>query len=382
MRNFVLTSESFTEGHPDKLCDQISDAVIDASLSTAPGAGCVAECAIATGVVFLSIRHGAPLGFDPAVLARGVMSECGYPDSSRAGQTTVILDTVETPEIAGPFDRGPLRATRMTTAFGHACRQTEARMPWPVDAAHRIAARLDAARAEDEDLAWLSPDAQVQVAVRFEARRPVALDAVALTLCAEAAAPEGEALGEEMRARILEPLFAGGTPALDERTRLVARRAGGPCGPSAHSGLTGRKGSDDGYGGFVRQGSSALSGKDPSRIDRTAAYAARQAAVSLVAAGLAEDVEVQLSWVAGDEGPASVEVDSFGTGERPDEALSDLLCGAMDFRIAAILERLDLWGLPEARGGRFYRELARYGHFGRADLDLPWDRPVELGRDV
>jgi S-adenosylmethionine synthetase len=375
MRDFVLSSESMTAGHPDKLCDQISDAVVDACLAGEPPTGCVCECAIATGVVFLSIRHGRPLGFDPAGLARGVLAEAGYPEAARHPRVTVMLDTVEAPELSGPAGGGA-RATLMTTAFGYACDHTEARMPWPIWAAHALSARLEVAR---RHLTWLSPDGQVQVAVRFEDRRPAAVRGIAIDVHAAGGSPPEAELAEALRTAVIAPALDGAALAPDADTRLVVRCAPGAGGPEAHAGLTGRKTADDSYGGFSRQGGAALSGKDPSRVDRIAAYAARQAAVSVLAAGLARECEVQLSYVAGDAGPASLEVDSFGSGNVPDTEISRAVARALDFRVGAIIEQLELWSLPRVRGGRFFRDLASRGQFGRPELDLPWDRPVPLG---
>jgi S-adenosylmethionine synthetase len=378
MRDFVLSSESMTAGHPDKLCDQISDAMVDACLAGDPPTGCVAECAIATGIVFLSIRHGRPLGFDPAALARRVLAEAGYGATARQANTTVVLDTVETAELPGPTAPDAARAGHMTTAFGYACDHTEAQMPWPIWAAHRLTRRLQAIRRED-GFAWLAPDAQVQVAARFEDRRPVGVRGIAITFHADDPCPTGAELEELIRRAVVAPAFDGVPmqPAAD--TRLVVQREAGRGGPDAHAGLTGRKTGDDSYGGFCRQGSSALSGKDPSRIDRVAAYAARQAAVSVLAAGLARECEVQLSYVAGDEGPGGLEVDTFDSGRVPDAEIERTLARALDLRVGAIVERLGLWSLPSARGGRFFRDLACNGHFGRTDLDPPWERPVHLG---
>ena len=181
MRDFVLTSEAMTAGHPDKLCDQISDAMIDACLMASPPIGCNAECAVASGIVFLSIRHGHGLQVDPADLARRVIREAGYPESEGPTRTTVMLDLVETPELVGPIAPQAMRTNHMTTAFGYACDQTETRMPWPIWAAHRIREQLEQQIGEPPFTA-LTPDAEVQVAVRFRDRRPVALAAVALNV--------------------------------------------------------------------------------------------------------------------------------------------------------------------------------------------------------
>ncbi len=377
MKDFVLTSEAMTAGHPDKLCDQISDAMIDACLMARPPIGCNAECAIASGIVFLSIRHGPGLEVDPADLARRVLGEAGYPEAEGPGRTTVMLDLVEAAELVGPIAAEAMRTRHMTTAFGYACDQTEERMPWPIWAAHRIRTQLEQAIGKPPFTA-LTPDAEVQVAVRFADRRPVALAAVALNVFAAEASEPDDVLTEQLRSRVVAPALEEAPVRPDAATRFVVHRVPGAGGSKAHAGLTGRKVANDTYGGFVRQSSSALSGKDPSRIDRIAAYAARQAAVSAVAAGLARECEVQLSYVAGDREPISFEVDSFATGIVPDPEIAATLAGTLDFRIGAIVERLALWDLPRRHGGRFYRDLARATHVGRSDLALPWDVPVTL----
>lgn len=377
MRDTVLTSEAVTAAHPDKLCDRISDAMVDACLVAEPPSGCVAECAIASGVVFLSLRHGGALAFDPVGLAREVLEEAGPPDPT-AAQTTVMLDALESAALAPEAVRGQREADRMTTAFGYACDHTASRMPLPLVAAHRIARAIGEA-AGTESAPWLSPDAQVQVAVRFRDRRPVALTGVALTVFAGEGAPEAGSLEETVGTRIVAPALEGLEPGPDAGTRLSVHAIPGPGGRAAHSGLTGRKTSEDCYGGAARHSGSALSGKDPSRIDRVAAYAARQAAVSLVAAGLVRECEVQLSYVSGERAPASLEVTAFGSAHEPESALSTLLREAVDFRVDALAERLGLWELPRLRGGGFYRALAAHGHFGRPELDLPWEAPLPLG---
>jgi S-adenosylmethionine synthetase len=377
MKDFVLTSEAMTAGHPDKLCDQISDAMIDACLMASPPIGCNAECAIASGIVFLSIRHGPGLEVDPADLARRVLGEAGYPEAEGPGRTTVMLDLVEAAELEGPIAAEAMRTSHMTTAFGYACDQTAERLPWPIWAAHRIRGQLEQAIGKPPFTA-LTPDAEVQVAVRFAERRPVALAAVALNVFTTEASEPDDALAAQLRARVVAPALEAAAIRPDAATRFVVRRVPGAGGSKAHAGLTGRKVANDTYGGFVRQSSSALSGKDPSRIDRIAAYAARQAAVSAVAAGLARECEVQLSYVAGDREPISFEVDSFATGIVPDPEIAATLAGTLDFRIGAIVERLALWDLPRRHNGRFYRDLARATHVGRSDLALPWDVPVTL----
>lgn len=377
MRNFVLTSESVTAGHPDKLCDQISDAMVDACLASDSAGGIVGECAAASGVIFLSVHHRRELAFDAAALARRTVAEAGYREEGAPARTTVMVDSVLQGDLIGPSTAPDQPASHMTTVFGHACDQTPERIPLPIWSAHRLTARLDALRRAGGP-AWLTPDAQVQVAVRFEDRRPVAFDVIALTF----ATAERDVSLDEVRtvflADVVEPALADAPVRPGAGMRIVVTRGPDCGGPKAHAGLTGRKTADDCYGSFSRHASSALSGKDPSRIDRIGAYAARHAALSVVAAGLARECEVQLSYLAGDAAPISVELDTFGSGERPDAQILAAVTGAFDFRVGAILERFGLWGLPAERGGRFYRDLAVYGHFGRPNLDLPWEKPAAI----
>ena len=375
MRDFVLTSESVTAGHPDKLCDQISDAMIDAFLSAGVRTPVSAECAIATGIVFLSVRSRQEAPFDPAALARRVIEEAGYPPGTDQDGPTIMLDlarTASTPE-------NPARvAMHMTTAFGHACRHTPTDLAYPIWAAHRLTRELDRARAVGR-LPWLHPDAQAQVAVEFRGRDPYRMTALAIT-SASPAAPPREAVADALLRDVVTPSFDGCAVAPDESSRLIFITGPTGGGPAAHSGLTGRKLGDDGYGGFVRQSTSAMSGKSPDRVDRIASYAARHAARCVVAAGLATECEVQLSYLIGDAGPVTVEVDTFGSGQMHDGLISKRLHEVFDFRVGAILERFSLWELPRQRQGRFYRDHATYGHMGRDDLDAPWEDTRDAAR--
>ncbi|SEQ26826.1 methionine adenosyltransferase domain-containing protein [Thalassovita taeanensis] len=366
MRDFVMTSESVTLGHPDKLCDQISDAVIDACLTADVGRNAVAECAVATGVVFLSVRGLPEPPCDLAALARRVIAEAGYDHAMGDGAgPTVMLD------LATDGGAADARRGQMTTAFGFACDHTEQAIPLPIWAAHRLTRALDAAR-QEQRLTWLSPDAQAQVAVSFRNRIPVGLPGLAFAFgTTETVNPA--TIEAALHKEVITPAFAGGPIAPDPATRLVWHAIPGVAGPEAHSGQTGRKTADDTYGGYSRQSSAALSGKGPARIDRTAQYAARQAARLVLAAGLARECEVQLSYILGDEAPASIEVDTFGTGAAADEQISRRLASVLDFRVGAIAERMGLWTRPAAQGGRFYRDLATYGHMARDDIAAPWE---------
>jgi S-adenosylmethionine synthetase len=366
-----MTSESVTVGHPDKLCDQISDSVVDAYLAAGLRTGVNAECAMASGVIFLSVRAGSEAPVDLAALARRVVAEAGYDIEDPTGGPTVMLDMSPGLELPGARAAAEARAGHMVSAFGYACGHTPEKMPYPVWAAHRLTRGLDRARGEGR-VAWLSPDAQAQVAVEFRDRRPACIRAIALTFgTSERVDPE--TMRETLSREVIAAAIDRDGFCSAEGLRLVTVATGGLGGPDAHSGLTGRKTADDAYGSFARRSGSALSGKDPSRIDRVASYAARQAARAVLAAGLAEECEIQLSYIIGDQGPASVEVDSFGPGTRPDSDICQRLSEVIDFRVGAIAERMRLWDLPAERGGRFYRDLATYGQMGRDDLDPPWE---------
>lgn len=363
MRTFVLASEAVTPSHPDKLCDRISDAMVDACLVEDAEAACIAECALASGIAFLSLRHDRPLGFDPAALTRRLLRQAA-PDPE-APEATVMLDVVQ----AAPGGVGALDPSRMTTAFGYACDDHPTRMPAPLRLAQGMAGALEAA-ARGPLAGRVSADGQAQAAVRFEARRPVRLEAAALSLFSDEPA---EKLEPALRREVLAP--AG----LEDEARFVLHLRPGAGGPTTHAGLTGRKTAADAYGGAARHSGSALSGKDPSRAERVAAYAARQLAVSVVAAELARECEVRISYLPGQARPVAVEVDGFGTEAAPEEEIAAALTRAADLRLAAVVERMELRALPARHGGRFYRRLSRAGHFGREDLALPWDAPLALG---
>ncbi len=367
MRNFVMTSSSAGEGHPDKVCDQISDALVDACLAADAQTQVVAECAIASDVIFLSLRTDREPQFDAAALARRVFEAVGY-GGQRRSQPTVMLDLV----IGnGHLARDQSRASNMVTAIGHACTHNSECLAYPVWAAHRLTRRLDDLR-RSGNAPWLGPDLQSQVAVEFQNRRPVHIAAIAVT--AGLLAPWlPQQVQDFLAHEVVGAALGAESLATPDATRIVFVPGPGPGGPSAHSGLTGRKIAEDSYGGFARQSTSALSGKDPSRIDRIASYAARQIARSVVAARLAEECEVQLSYLLGDSAPASVEVDTFESGRLDDREIGERVRRTFDLGVGALETRLNLRGLPAARGGRFFRDLATYGHMGRDDLSPPWE---------
>jgi len=380
--DMIFTSESVTAGHPDKLCDQISDAAIDAFLRHDPSARAIVECAVASGVIFLAARYAAEANFDLPSLARDVIAETGYSDGRFDARRCSILTsftelplTMREPSLTGADERliESCVAQDQANVFGYACRETPEMMPLPIALAHRLARALDDARRAG--MPWLSPDAKTQVAVEYHAGRPVRVYDVAVIV---AVWPERRAAEVEEQLRLLvKRALAESEPGLDEKTEIhFSTNAGGPFevdGPARHAGLTGRKNGIDTYGEIARHSGAALSGKDPSRIDRIGAYAARHAAKNAVAAGLAERCEVHLAYAIGRASPLSVSVETFGTGRVQDNALADRLRRHLDFRPAAIEQRFSLRARPALAADGFYRRLAVYGHFGRNDLDLPWE---------
>jgi S-adenosylmethionine synthetase len=276
-----------------------------------------------------------------------------------------MLDIAQTPDH-------PPGAGQMTTAFGFACTDTPEALPLSLAAAHRLSRALDTARREGR-FDWLSPDAQVQVAVRYQDRQPIEIPAVAFALGLRGEA-DMERVKAVLHAEIIPLAFAGLDIAPDLATRLICQGGSVPEGPQSHSGLTGRKTGIDTFGGVARQSAAALSGKSPARIDRISQYAARTAALAVVRGGHARHCEVQLSYLLGEAAPVTVEVDTFDTATRTDAQIEEQLAEVFDFRPEAIAERFGLWDLPATRGGRFFRDLACYGQMGRIDLDAPWER--------
>lgn len=384
MRDFVFTSESVTAGHPDKLCDRISDAIVDRFLAMDPFARVEAECAVATGTLFLAARFAAAVRLDLPSIARATIAELGYVGGAfDAASCSILTSLAETTTAARlEIDESALDdagieaipATHQVTAFGFACRQTAELMPLPIVLAHRLARGLERARAS---LPWLMPDGKVQVAVEYRARRPARIHALALTAALDPdRRPAPAELEEALRAHVVEPCLAEVEPRPDPATRILVN-PGGPFlegGPARHAGLTGRKTAIDTYGEYARHSGAALSGKDPARIDRIGAYAARWAAKTVVAAGLAESCEVQLSWTIGLARPVSLVVETFGTGRITEEAIAERLARVFDFRPAAIVRAFDLRRLSARNPDGFFARLAAYGQVGRTDLDLPWER--------
>jgi S-adenosylmethionine synthetase len=385
-RNFVFSSESVTEGHPDKLCDRISDALVGHYLQRDPLARVVAECAISTGILFVAVKAASTGAVDVPFVARDVIRAVGYQqDGFNARDCTVMTSIADTdPAMASPvdedgLDEGELEsvpARDQVTLFGFACTHTAALVPLPIWLAHKLARGVAAAR-RDRVLPYLLPDGKTQVAVEFRDRKPARIHGITVvTSHRPDATPPPERVRADVIGAIVAPAFGDEPIAPDDNTRIEVNPEGLVIGggPAVHSGLTGRKTAVDTYGEYARHSGAALSGKDPSRIDRSGAYAARHAAKNVVAAGLATECEVQLSYAIGHPRPVSVVVETFGTHTVDEQAVEDRVARVFDFRPAAIVRRFGLRRLPAMHSAGFYVDLAAYGQVGRADLELPWER--------
>lgn len=387
-KDFIFISESVTEGHPDKLCDRISDAIVDHFLEQDPYARVRAECAVSTSILFIAARFASEARVDIPYVARKVIGKTGYDKSDFDAKTCSILNSLqEYPQDADLFfneqrlseeEMEKIKVRQQATVFGYACRQTPALMPLPIWLAHKLARQIMASRLKPE-LAYLSPDAKTMVGIEYRHRRPHRIHSLTLVLSTAGTQKKVTPINTieaEIREAIIDPAFADGELKPDNRTGIFINPLENLMvgGPGVHSGLTGRKNAVDTYGEYARHSGNALSGKDPLRIDRIGVYAARYAAKNVVAAALAEECEVVLSYSIGLSGPASIQVETFGTGKLPDEDLVALLEEHFDFRLAAILRDFNLRHLPSRHRGGFYRRLAAYGQVGRLDLELPWEQ--------
>lgn len=384
--DFMFTSESVTEGHPDKLCDQISDAIVDGFLEADPFSRVIAECAVSTGILFLATRFFSQARLDIPEIARRIVHQAGYQTQRfNASDATVMTSFQELPQSMyhgrdeadmddAELDR--LTAYNPATVFGYACNQTGSLMPLPIVLAHRLSRRLTAARLQRQ-LDYLAPDGQSQVGVEYRQRRPRRIHSITLVASQTSAeGPEPARLRDDIVEQVIGPVFNNEPLRPDADTRIWINPFGPVIegGPALHAGLTGRKNAVDTYGEYSRHSGSALSGKDPYRIDRVGAYAARHAAKNVVAAGLADECEITLSYSIGIAAPVSLQVETFGTGRLEDEDIRKRVAANFDFRLGAILRRYHLRELPARFKGGFYRRLAAYGHVGRQDIGLPWEK--------
>lgn len=403
-RRYLFTSESVTEGHPDKICDQISDTILDALLSQDPTSRVAAEVVVNTGLVLVTGEITSKALVNYVDLVRKKIAEIGYTDamngfSANSCAVLVALDE-QSPDIAQGVDQAhetreqssdeqwdAIGAGDQGLMFGFACNETPELMPLPICLAHRISRKLAAVRKTGQ-LPYLRPDGKTQVTVVYEDGRPVGIDTILVSTqhtatigdITDPVAVQAK-IKEDLWALVVQPIFEDIDIKPSQQTRFLVNPTGKFVigGPQGDSGLTGRKIIVDTYGGYSRHGGGAFSGKDPTKVDRSAAYACRYVAKNIVAAGLAEKCEVQLSYAIGVARPVSIMVETFGTGKIDDTRLLELVKQHFELRPAGIIRTFNLDHLPAERGGRFYQDVAAYGHFGRQDLELPWEQTDKAG---
>jgi S-adenosylmethionine synthetase len=381
---YLITSESVTEGHPDKICDQISDAVLDAIIKDDPNARVACDCAVTTGLVFVTGEITTETYVEIADIARQTVLDIGYTRAKYGfdGETCGVIVSIkeQSADIALGVDealeakRGEMSEDDKIEALGagdqgmmigFACSETPEYMPVSISLAHKLCRRLAEVR-KDGTISYLRPDGKSQVTVEYSYGKPVRVDTVVVST-----QHHPEVTHEEIEADVIKHVIKAVIPAelLDDNTRYLVNPTGrfATGGPQGDAGLTGRKVIVDTYGGVARHGGGCFSGKDPTKVDRSATYMARYIAKNLVAAGLAERLEVQVSYAIGVAHPTSIAVETFGTGQIPDEEIIKLIKANFDLRPGAIIRDLDL-------RRPIYKATAAYGHFGRDDIDAPWER--------
>lgn len=396
---YLFTSESVTEGHPDKVCDQISDAILDAILTEDPKARVAVECAASTGLVLVMGEVSSKASVDVQAIARRVITDIGYVGESGGGfdaNSCAILTAInkQSPDIASGVSVALEQRSKQSTdamdavgagdqgmMFGFACNETPELMPMAISVAHRIARRLSEVR-KNKTLPYLRPDGKTQVTIEYKDGVPVRVDTIVISTQHD---PQIESITDnaeiqqrliaDLKAYVVMPVFSDLSISPDKNTRYLINPSGRFVvgGPHGDSGLTGRKIIVDTYGGTGRHGGGSFSGKDPTKVDRSAAYAGRYVAKNVVASGLATRCEVQVAYAIGVARPVSINVTTFGTGKISDAEITKLVQQNFDLRPAAIIANFELQNQPSKNKGKFFEKVAAYGHFGRPDLNLPWE---------
>ncbi len=390
-RDFLFTSESVTDGHPDKLCDQISDAIVDRYLQQDPFSSIVAETAVSRGIIFIAVHLSSKGSVDIPGLAREIIRDIGYEDESFNERSCSIMTSLnEVPPSQDllrderELDDAALNrlvVNKNATVFGFACNQTEELLPLPIILAHDLARALAEVR-RDGSLPYLEPDGQTQIGIEYKNNRPHRVHSVTLLASQAKDGPGLSRLRDDLMEQVIGSVFASKELRPDDKTHILINPEGAILvgGPKFHSGSTGRKTGVDTWGEYARSSGSAMSGKDPTRIDRIGVYAARYAAKNIVAAGLADECEVQLSYSIGSPSPVTVRARTFGTGRVPNEDISARIEAGFDLRLGGVLREFGLRWLPLQRKQDFYRRLATYGQVGRPELDLPWESTEAVAR--
>ncbi len=403
LKNFLFTSESVTEGHPDKVCDQISDAILDEFLTQDSKARVAAETTVTTGMALVCGEITSSCYVDLPAVIRNTIKSIGYKGEEGGGfdyKTCAVLTSIDeqSTDIAGGVNKAlearegayqtsceetlEVGAGDQGIMFGFACDETPELMPLPISLAHRLAYRLAQVR-KDKTLSYLRPDGKSQVTIEYKDGKPSRIDTVVIStqhdpeICGESDNTKcQEIIKNDIMAHVIGPVFENEKIKPDEKTKYLINPSGRFVigGPQGDAGLTGRKIIVDTYGGYSRHGGGAFSGKDPTKVDRSAAYAARWVAKNIVAAGLASKCEVELAYAIGVCQPVSILIDTFDTGIISDECISKLVEKNFDLRPSAIIQEFDLRNLPAKNGGKFYQKLAAYGHVGRVDFEVPWEQ--------
>lgn len=401
-KNFLFTSESVTEGHPDKVCDQISDAILDEFLTKYPQSRVAAETTVTTGMVLVCGEITSDCYVDIPSVVRNTIKNIGYVGESSGGfdaNTCAVLTSIDEQsiDIAGGVNKAletrndnsdtssneteSLGAGDQGIMFGYACNETPELMPLPISLAHKLSYRLAQVRKEGL-LNYLRPDGKSQVTVEYVDGKPSRIHTVLLSTQHD---PEingiidnkeiQNIIRNDLKKLVIDYVFETEAIKLDSETKILINPSGRFVigGPQGDAGLTGRKIIVDTYGGYSRHGGGAFSGKDPTKVDRSAAYASRYVAKNIVAAGLADKCEIELAYAIGVAEPISVLVDTFGTGKLSDDEISNIVKENFNLSPMAIIKQFDLRNLPAKNGGKFYQKLAAYGHMGRTDINVPWE---------